>query len=42
MTDSNQHTEKPPFFKTWTVWYWLVAGMLVLKIFLLWWLARSY
>jgi hypothetical protein len=38
----NVSNENPPLFKTWNAWYWFVAGVLLVKILLLWWLAASY
>lgn len=28
----NEETEKPPVFKSWRGWYWLVAGVLFAQI----------
>jgi len=34
--------EKPPVFKTWSRWYWLVIAVLVVQVFLYFWLTQSF
>lgn len=29
---SSDEQEKPPVFKSWSGWYWLVAGVLLIQI----------
>ena len=34
--------EKPPVFKSWSGWYWLLIGVLVLQIILFYWLTATF
>jgi len=34
--------DKVPFFKTWTSWYVLVVGFLILLIVLFYWLTKTF
>jgi hypothetical protein len=40
---SKTHLEdKPPVFKSWRGWYWLVLGVLAVQIILFYWLTNSF
>lgn len=34
--------ERPPLFKRWTHWYWLVIGFLGVLIVLFYWMTRHF
>jgi hypothetical protein len=34
--------ERPPVFKSWRTWYFLVIGVLVAQIFFYFWLTASF
>jgi hypothetical protein len=34
--------DKPPGFKSWRGWYWLVLGVLAIQIILYYWLTNSF
>jgi hypothetical protein len=38
----NYHEEKPPVFKSWRGWYWVVLGALALQILFYYWLTNSF
>jgi len=33
-TDNDLQEERPPFFKSWKGWYWLVIGVLAVQVVL--------
>jgi hypothetical protein len=33
---------KPPVFKSWQHWYWLVIGVMMAQIILYYWLTRTF
>ncbi|HEY9006076.1 hypothetical protein [Ohtaekwangia sp.] len=34
--------DKPPVFKTWQHWYWLVIGAMIVQIILYYWITRTF
>lgn len=34
--------QKPPVFKTWSAWYWLILGIMLFQVILFFWLTRSF
>lgn len=34
--------EKPPVFRSWSHWYWLLMGMLAIEIILFYWLSQAF
>ena len=37
-----QMNEQPPVFKTWTTWYWLVLGVMIIQVLLFSFLTNSF
>jgi hypothetical protein len=33
---------KPPLFKTWSSWYWIVLGVMLAQVLLFTWLTRIF
>jgi hypothetical protein len=38
MTDE----QKPPLFKNWSTWYWIVMGVMILQVVLFSWLTQLF
>jgi hypothetical protein len=38
---SDEHG-KPPVFRTWKGWYWLVMGIMLVQVFMYLWITYSY
>lgn len=38
MTDEH----KPPLFKNWSTWYWIVLGVMLLQVILYTWLTHVF
>jgi hypothetical protein len=38
MTDE----QKPPLFKNWSTWYWIVMGVMIAQVVLFSWLTRLF
>jgi len=38
MTDE----QKPPLFKNWSSWYWIVLGVMLMQVILFSWLTRLF
>ena len=34
--------EKPPVFKTWNAWYWLVLGVMLLQVLIYVFITQSF
>jgi hypothetical protein len=34
--------QKPPLFKIWNSWYWLVLGVMAAQVILFFWLTRVF
>jgi len=34
--------EKPPVFKTWSHWYWLVIAVMVVQVLLYFWITQAF
>lgn len=34
--------QKPPLFKTWNSWYWLVLGVMAAQVILFFWLTQVF
>ncbi|HOZ96958.1 MAG TPA: hypothetical protein PLS07_07615 [Niabella sp.] len=38
----SERQDKPPFFKSWSSWYWIVFGVLVLLMLFFYYLTKKY
>ncbi len=34
--------QKPPLFKTWSSWYWLVLSVMVIQVLFFFWLTQVF
>ena len=42
LSSEKKNNNKPPIFKTWSAWYWLVIGNLALLVLLFYLFTKAY